>query len=82
MNFEESELGGKSVGVIKDAATPSGDSSSSNAHSQNQKAMGGSRRPAHIRESLPPAFTLSADAFELGEVDALGAGAETEVRFL
>ncbi|KZV64292.1 hypothetical protein PENSPDRAFT_757391 [Peniophora sp. CONT] len=80
MAFEESELGGKSVGVIKDAATPSDSTSSTNSH-QNQKAMaggGGARRNAHIRESLPPAFTLA--EFDVGEVEALGAGAETEVR--
>lgn len=84
MNFEESELGGKSVGVIKDAATPSDStySSSSNNHAQSQKGMGGARRPAHVRESLPSGFTMGADAFELDEVDALGAGAETEVRLL
>ncbi|KZV64289.1 hypothetical protein PENSPDRAFT_677777 [Peniophora sp. CONT] len=80
MAFEDSELGGKSVGVIQDATTPSDSSSSqpNNAHHQNQKGGGGARRPAHIRESLPPAFTLA--EFDVGEVEALGAGAETEVR--
>ena len=62
MSFEEQELGGKSVGVVKmppaaevepDARQPGGGTMSGNY----QVALGG-RRPQHLRESLPPAFSL------------------------
>ncbi|KAH9948446.1 hypothetical protein B0H21DRAFT_846373 [Amylocystis lapponica] len=58
MTFEEQELGGKSVGVVKlapggDADGEEGNSSVTGANYQS--AIGG-RRPQHIRESLPPVF--------------------------
>ncbi|CAL1698049.1 unnamed protein product [Somion occarium] len=90
MTFEEQELGGKSVGVVK-MPPPSSESSSSDAESSErphsnagggggnmggnyQVAVGG-RRPQHLRESLPPAFT-SQHSFNLvptvGDVAQLG----------
>ncbi|CCM03221.1 uncharacterized protein FIBRA_05345 [Fibroporia radiculosa] len=61
MSFEEQELGGKSVGVVKSA--PGGDqeseegvSAGSNSGSNYQVAARG-RRPQHSRESLPPLLT-------------------------
>lgn len=61
MTFEEQELGGKSVGVVKmtptetesDAAVHGGGATTSGNYSV---ALGG-RRPQHLRESLPPAFS-------------------------
>ena len=60
MTFEEQELGGKSVGVVKmtpsendaDATQSGGGPTMSGNYSV---ALGG-RRPQHLRESLPPAF--------------------------
>jgi hypothetical protein len=59
MTFEEQELGGKSVGVVKMPQTDS----SADSNSAGGGTMGGNygialggRRPQHIRESLPPAF--------------------------
>lgn len=62
MTFEEQELGGKSIGVVKIApgsAEADGEesaSASSGTGTNYQVALGG-RRPQHIRESLPPMFT-------------------------
>ncbi|PCH43062.1 hypothetical protein WOLCODRAFT_132642 [Wolfiporia cocos MD-104 SS10] len=62
MTFEEQELGGKSVGVIKmppgslDQDVEDGGASGSGTGANYQVALGG-RRPQHIRESLPPMFT-------------------------
>lgn len=78
MTFEEQELGGKSVGVVK-MSTPTHDPSGEpHEGSDSGQAAGGSgmtmngnyavavgsRRPQHVRESLPPAFT-SANSFAL-----------------
>lgn len=73
MNFEERELGGKSVGVqptsgINSAATgaPSGANGEGggmqHAQATAQEAYaqaGGHRRATHVRESLPPALSLT-----------------------
>ncbi|TCD68993.1 hypothetical protein EIP91_009215 [Steccherinum ochraceum] len=69
MTFEEQELGGKSVGVVKMTPThdpsepyttgdagPSQQESGTTMSGNYQVAVGG-RRPQHVRESLPPAFT-------------------------
>ena len=67
MTFEEQELGGKSVGVVKMPPQNDGGSDADSADKANgntgggvggnyQVAVGG-RRPQHLRESLPPAFT-------------------------
>jgi hypothetical protein len=71
MNFEEAELGSKSVGVVKQpqssgggGAGPdsdhldSGDGSSSHRGAAIGIGVGG-RRPSHMRESLPPAWSTS-----------------------
>ncbi|EKM52573.1 uncharacterized protein PHACADRAFT_261078 [Phanerochaete carnosa HHB-10118-sp] len=61
MTFEEQELGSKSVGVVK--MTPSEtDSDSAQAGggptmAGNYSVALGGRRPQHLRESLPPAFS-------------------------
>ncbi|KAF8512093.1 hypothetical protein BU17DRAFT_54224 [Hysterangium stoloniferum] len=63
MNFEEQELGGKSVGVVKntDEEDGGGDGRSGNyAHVANM------RRTAHMRESLPPAFSTANSDFAIG----------------
>ena len=61
MTFEEQELGGKSLGVVKEASV-SGDAEASSdgqggggMGANYQVALGG-RRPQHVRESLPPLF--------------------------
>ncbi|KAI0341239.1 hypothetical protein BDW22DRAFT_1333191 [Trametopsis cervina] len=59
MTFEEQELGGKSVGVVKMTST---DSNTENTQGGGGTMTGnygvalGGRRPQHMRESLPPAF--------------------------
>jgi hypothetical protein len=56
MTFEEEELGGKSIGV-----QPNGSSSDCNedgGKQGNYVLAAGNRRAAHIRESLPPVFTV------------------------
>jgi hypothetical protein len=63
MNFEEQELGGKSVGVVKniDEEESGGDGRGGNyAHVANM------RRTAHMRESLPPAFSTGNSDFAIG----------------
>lgn len=67
MTFEEQELGGKSVGVVQpspathhDGEHPhdgSGDHHHHDAHGGYGPTGPTSRRVAHMRESLPPAFT-------------------------
>ncbi|KAF9649684.1 hypothetical protein BDM02DRAFT_3113324 [Thelephora ganbajun] len=49
MNFEEEELGGKSVGVVK----MDGEQGENGIHPM---SVGTGRRPANVRESLPPTF--------------------------
>lgn len=53
MNFEEQELGGKSVGVVKPGDDDDG---TGDVRSGNYAHAAGMRRAAHMRESLPPAF--------------------------
>lgn len=79
MTFEEQELGGKSVGVVKmppsDSAVDSSQGAGNGMTGNYSVALGG-RRPQHIRESLPPIFvaqhsfnlvpTLS-DAAQIGD---------------
>jgi len=68
MNFEEAELGSKSVGVVKQpqssggGAGPDSDHLDSDCSSHRGAAIGigvGGRRPSHMRESLPPAWSTS-----------------------
>ncbi|KAH9893958.1 hypothetical protein C8Q73DRAFT_730854 [Cubamyces lactineus] len=66
MTFEEQELGGKSVGVVKMAPSSAGAETESDADSSHAGMAGGTnygvalggRRPQHIRESLPPLFSI------------------------
>ncbi|KAI0790940.1 hypothetical protein C8Q75DRAFT_798252 [Abortiporus biennis] len=73
MTFEEQELGGKSVGVVKMPTPSSADPDSAEStvkppEGANGSGFGGNysvavgggpsgRRPQHLRESLPPAFS-------------------------
>lgn len=54
MNFEEQELGGKSVGVVKNGDEEDG---TSDGRSGNYAHAAGMRRAGHMRESLPPVFS-------------------------
>ncbi|KAL6308905.1 hypothetical protein BKA93DRAFT_746646 [Sparassis latifolia] len=91
MTFEEQELGGKSVGVVKvppPADPDSGEDSASGGSgvgANYQVALGG-RRPQNVRESLPPVFTSqhsfhvmptpsAVDSASLGD-----SGQETEIK--
>lgn len=66
MNFEEAELGSKSVGVVKQPQSMGGggpdcdhlDSDGNQRGAPIGMGMGG-RRPSHLRESLPPAWSSS-----------------------
>src|SRR5882762_5637677 len=82
MNFEEQELGGKSVGVVKgdgDGHGERADGESNDSRQGNyQVAAGSARRPGHMRESLPPAFTATHSEDMLREVG--GVGQEMEIR--
>ena len=61
MTFEEQELGGKSVGVVKMASTEHDNDQSQGGAGPtmagNYSVALGGRRPQHLRESLPPAFS-------------------------
>lgn len=60
MNFEEAELGSKSVGVVKQPQSAGGNGDTEHpdgdAHNRGAAIGIGSRRPSHMRESLPPAW--------------------------
>jgi hypothetical protein len=66
MNFEEAELGSKSIGVVKQPQSSGGsgpdcdhlDSDSNQRGAPIGVGIGG-RRPSHMRESLPPAWSTS-----------------------
>ena len=90
MTFEEQELGGKSVGVVKlpPGADAEGEESTGAAGSGTayQSALS-ARRPQHIRESLPPQFpgqhasSFSGAGPATGVSASLGdAGQETEIK--
>jgi hypothetical protein len=76
MTFEEQELGGKSVGVVQ--PPPSSGADGEHHEDHHYDAHGGyggpaSRRPMHLRESLPPAFTTTqSDNFLPGPMSAGG----------
>ena len=65
MNFEEQELGGKSVGVVKNGDEEDG---TGDGRSGNYAHAAGMRRAAHMRESLPPAFSSMNSDLGLGLV--------------
>lgn len=77
MNFEEEELGGKSVGVVGagGAGETGGHSRRVNHrhHGHNSKNDGSStarRRPAHLRESMPPIIQSYSAIATVGEHDS------------
>ncbi|EMD35096.1 hypothetical protein CERSUDRAFT_97010 [Gelatoporia subvermispora B] len=90
MTFEEQELGCKSVGVVKMAGGEGGtgevEGHAPGAPSTDYKVALGGRRPQHIRESLPPAFThmhsfSAVEGPSPGDVLALGdSGQEMEIK--
>ena len=73
MTFEEQELGGKSIGVVKmpqkdvegedkgngGEGEGMGGGGGAGMQGSYQVAIGGNRRGQHVRESLPPAFSFS-----------------------
>jgi hypothetical protein len=76
MSFEEDELGGKSVGVVK----VDGEQGESGAHAV---GVGTGRRPANVRESLPPTFnghSYSFSGVEDGNGQFPDSGQDMEVR--
>lgn len=77
MNFEEEELGGKSVGVVK----LDGEQGENGTHAANVVGVG--RRPANVRESLPPMFSTHSHSFS-GVEDVNGpfpdSGQDMEIR--
>jgi Dual specificity phosphatase, catalytic domain/Rhodanese-like domain len=88
MNFEETELGSKSVGVVKQPQSAGGGvgSGSDGVDPDEDRGAGmgiGGRRPSHTRESLPPAWGTSGASGTLPSVPrgvAGDVGQETEVK--
>lgn len=75
MNFEEEELGGKSVGVVGSHA--SGAARRGHHHRRQSKNDGSStarRRPAHLRESMPPIVQSYSAIATVGEHDSFSGG--------
>lgn len=76
MTFEEQELGGKSVGVVQPSSSAATDEHGDGDHAHHDPhggyGGGSSRRPAHLRESLPPAFTQTGEGFVPGPMSAGG----------
>lgn len=65
MNFEEEELGGKSVGV----QPTNGNDHDAHHHHGNYSGATGNRRNAHVRESLPPIFSADGSISAGGIMD-------------
>lgn len=93
MTFEEQELGGKSGGVAGGNALANGgdDDDEGNNKGGNYTHAVSSRRPGHMRESLPPIYTSTQSTSEIllpGQFSAGGhsamvvgdSGQETEIR--
>ena len=91
MDFEEAELGSKSVGVVKRPQSTIGGGRACGHLDSNSNTRGaaidigiGGRRPSHMRESLPPARSTSSGAgAPLSSVPrsvAGDVGQETEVK--
>jgi hypothetical protein len=81
MNFEEEELGGKSVGVVgaSGGSESSGQGRRNHHHHRghNNKNDGSStarRRPAHLRESMPPVIQSYSAVATVGEHEAFSSG--------
>lgn len=77
MNFEEDELGGKSVGVVGGGGNESGPGRRTHRQNHQRQHNGddGSktarRRPAHLRESMPPIVQSYSAIATVGEHDSL-----------
>jgi hypothetical protein len=81
MNFEEEELGGKSVGVVgaSGGAESSGQGRRNHHHhrghnSKNDGSSTARRRPAHLRESMPPVIQSYSAVATVGEHEAFSGG--------
>jgi hypothetical protein len=81
MNFEEEELGGKSVGVVgtSGGAESSGPSRRNHNHhrghsNKNDGSSTARRRPAHLRESMPPVIQSYSAVATVGEHDPFSSG--------
>ncbi|KAG9118643.1 hypothetical protein FRC07_006744 [Ceratobasidium sp. 392] len=77
MNFEERELGTKSIGVLseQDMDLPNtADAAPSTGKAGNFGHLANARRGGQLRESLPPAFTMPMQS------DDLGTGTEVEIK--
>jgi hypothetical protein len=77
MNFEEEELGGKSVGVVGGHPAGGGRRAPHNHHRNVSKNDGSStarRRPAHLRESMPPVVQSYSAIATVGEHDSFSGG--------
>jgi len=82
MNFEEEELGGKSVGVVGGGGggESSGQSRRVNHHhhrghnSKNDGSSTARRRPAYLRESMPPVVQSYSAVATVGEHDTFSGG--------
>jgi hypothetical protein len=84
MNFEEEELGGKSVGVVKMDLDHNGENGVV-GHAGGGIASGNARRPSNVRESLPPIFSTHSSSYDGTEGDGpppeVGdSGQEMEIR--
>lgn len=78
MNFEEDELGGKSVGVVGGSGNESSHGRRMHHHRQQRHHHNGDdgsrtarRRPAHLRESMPPIVQSYSAMAAVGEHDSL-----------
>lgn len=81
MNFEEEELGGKSVGVVGTGGggEPSGQGRRANhrhhgGHNKNDGSSTARRRPAYLRESMPPIIQSYSAIATVGEHDSFSGG--------
>lgn len=73
MIFEEQELGGKSVGVVKNSGSPNPDADDyGGGKSGNFGYMVGGRRTANLRESLPPILAGQSEMIIPGQLSAGG----------
>ncbi|EIW56555.1 uncharacterized protein TRAVEDRAFT_151121 [Trametes versicolor FP-101664 SS1] len=101
MTFEEQELGGKSVGVVKMSSSAGAEPSNGDPDGPHNPGAGGGgggnggtnygvalggRRPQHIRESLPPLFSIPASFAEMSGPPVMDAaqigdsGQEVEIK--
>jgi hypothetical protein len=76
MNFEEDELGGKSVGVVGGDGRVGVASRRAHhrQHSRNDGSSTARRRPAHLRESMPPIVQSYSALATVGEHDTFSGG--------